>query len=404
MKDIRIEDYDYHLPNDKIADFPLEKRDDSKLLVLKDNLIKESCFKFIDEYLPANSLLIFNNTKVIQARLVFLKETGARIELFCLESFDFKNFQLAFQQKGSVNWRCMVGNAKKWKEGKLSMKIIVDGVDVVLYAEMLRRERETFIVKFSWEPSELTFSEVLESSGNTPLPPYIKREVIDDDKTRYQTIYAEHKGSVAAPTAGLHFTDDVMKRISKKNIDKAYVSLHVGAGTFKPVSANKIEDHEMHTERIVVDIQTVEKLKSSGFVVPVGTTSVRTIESLYWFGVKLMNGEYSEGEMKVLQWDPYKERKVNNVSKQESMQAVIDWMKVNNLDVLQGSTQLMILPGYKYNFVDALITNFHQPKSTLLLLVSALIGDKWKEAYAFALQNNFRFLSYGDSCLFFNQK
>ncbi len=398
---INIEDYNYNLPEQRIAKFPLPKRDESKLLVYKKGKIHESVFNAIDELLPEDSLLVFNETKVIQARLKFFKETGAKIEIFCLEPFEpTSEIQLAFQQKSPVAWKCFIGNAKKWKKGSLKIELEIEGKKVIFSAKRSGMEGEAHLVEFSWD-ADCTFSQILESVGLVPLPPYLNREAEKEDKTRYQTIYARHDGSVAAPTAGLHFTDHVFQKLSAKNIKTDRVILHVGAGTFKPVSSEKISEHEMHTEKIIIKKATIENLLhyQSRKIIVVGTTTVRTLESLYWFGVKLwVDGNQ---EFKINQWDPYQEKYQLSQPAEEVLKLVLSFMQKNSLEEIRGETQLMIAPGYEFKIADILITNFHQPKSTLLLLVSAFIGDDWKKAYDFAMQNNFRFLSYGDSCLFF---
>ncbi len=400
IPEVDINLYDYPLPQEKIAKYPLPKRDESKLLVLKNGHIQQSIFKEIPGFLPSNSLLVFNNTKVVRARVNFFKSTGARIEIFCLEPANNKvDIQLAFQQSGQVDWRCLVGNAKKWKTGKLFLEIDINQTRVKVGAEIISKLQDSFIIRFSWQPGEFSFSEVLESSGNIPLPPYIKREAEKQDIERYQTVYAQHKGSVAAPTAGLHFTEDVLERLHEKSIDSAQVSLHVGAGTFKPVSAENISEHQMHTEKISVSKNTLEKLKQHHTIIPVGTTSVRTLESIYWFGVRLFHETTTFQELQIEQWTPYKHYD-RLLDKNEAIDLVLEWMAKKGLENITGATRLMIVPGYQFMFAKCMITNFHQPRSTLLLLVSAFIGEKWKQAYQFALENHFRFLSYGDSCLF----
>lgn len=401
LQNIDIEDYNYPLPEDSIAKYPLQQRDESSLLIYKDKLLSKDVFYNINSYLPERSLLVFNNTKVIQARLHFKKPTGAEIEIFCLEPYPAStNYEAVFQQRTQCKWRCLVGNAKKWKAGVLENCFNINGNDIVFKAEIESKEGNSYIIQFSWDSEQITFSEILEYSGLTPLPPYIKRAAEPSDKERYQTVYARNKGSVAAPTAGLHFTEKLISQIKNKNIDLAYVSLHVGAGTFIPVSENNIINHIMHTEQIVIKRNTIIELMRNDFIIPVGTTSVRTIESLYWFGLKLMD-DNNIIEFKIEQWDAYSlNDKYKGVSKNEALKKVIDWMNRYDTDELTGSTQMIIVPGYEFKLTKAMITNFHQPKSTLLLLVSAFIGTRWKEIYEFALENNFRFLSYGDSCLF----
>lgn len=412
LERICIDDYDYDLCEDRIAKYPLARRDDSKLLIYKEANLDQSSFDKIHELLPRNSLLLFNETKVIQARLQFHKESGAKIEIFCLEAVKpVSEIQLAFEQISGVVWKCFIGNAKKWKSGILKKLIITLNGGIEFCAERVGMMGETHLVEFTWSPSDLPFSELLERSGLVPLPPYLNREAEKSDKERYQTIYAQHDGSVAAPTAGLHFTDEVFSKLEAKNIQKDKVVLHVGAGTFKPVIAKRIGDHEMHSEKIVIQKSTIENLlnESNEHIIAVGTTTVRTLESLYWFGVKLMHDKNTESkrsgarrsQFKINQWDPYQEKYQIKQSVEEVLNFILNFMKKENLEELKGETQLMIVPGYDFKIVDILITNFHQPKSTLLLLVSAFIGESWKLAYKYATDQNFRFLSYGDSCLFF---
>lgn len=400
---IRIEEYNYTLPQEKIAKFPLAERDQSKLLYLSGNIPEEKKFTDLPDLLPANSLLVFNETKVIRARMLFRKETGALIEIFCLEPVEPVNdFQLAFQQTSSVVWKCLVGNAVRWKEGKLSRKLVSSKGDFLINAEMVEKLSDSFLVRFSWEPSSVLFSEIVEKSGLVPLPPYLHRDAVETDSVRYQTVYARFDGSVAAPTAGLHFTEDTFKKLEQKGMDICWLTLHVGAGTFRPVISETISRHEMHTEKIVVSRKTLVQIanKLDDFVIPVGTTSMRTLESLYWMAVKLTNGNSS---MEVDQWDPYQIKVAPEFTAGKAFQVLIEFLDLNKSDELKGATRLMIAPGYQFKIAKGLVTNFHQPKSTLLLLVSALIGQQWQEVYHFALQNNFRFLSYGDSCLFLKE-
>lgn len=397
---IRIEEYDYPLPPERIATFPLPERDQSKLLFLKGKEISEKKFSELPEILPENSLLLFNETKVIRARLQFRKETGAMIEIFCLEPVSPSNdFQLAFQENSPVVWKCLVGNAKRWKSGELEMKLEKEGKHVLLKARMIEKLPDSFLIQFSWEPNLLIFSEIIQQIGLVPLPPYLNREAEESDKTRYQTIYAHNDGSVAAPTAGLHFTEKTFQELKQRNIESTLLTLHVGAGTFKPVVSDSIGEHEMHVEKVVVSLQTLKKIASKldGNIIPVGTTSMRTLESLFWMAAKLKNGDDS---MKVEQWDPYQLNVSKDFTSEEALHLLINFLVKEKLGELRGETKLMIAPGYKFRFAKGLVTNFHQPKSTLLLLVSALIGKEWSSAYNFALKNDFRFLSYGDSCLF----
>jgi len=398
---IKIEEYNYPLPDERIAKFPLERRHLSKLLYLKGNNISEKVFYDIPGLIPEKSLLVFNETKVIQARLLFKKPTGASVEIFCLEPVEPVNdFQLAFQQKPPVVWKCLVGNAKRWKSGTLESTVTVNGKTVLLKAEKVKQLSDSFLISFEWTPAETLFSDVLEASGMIPLPPYLHREPVESDKERYQTVYARLNGSVAAPTAGLHFTDEIIENLKERDIISEKVTLHVGAGTFKPVSSETIDKHEMHTEKVIVKKNTLVNLLNhiGNPVIPVGTTSMRTIESLFWMALKINLGVTLNFE--VDQWDPYKLSVPNGFDIKTALRLLIDTLEKNNLEELKGETRLMIAPGYEFKLATGLITNFHQPKSTLLLLVSALIGEKWKEAYDFALNNNFRFLSYGDSCLF----
>lgn len=400
---LQIDDYTYELPTGRIASYPLEQRDQSKLLVSNAEGIFESRFSELADLLDTGSLMVLNNTRVVQARLEFFKETGARIEIFCLEPLSpVTDVHLALGLSSPVSWQCLVGNAKKWKTGQLLLGNPATGLK--LSAAMLSRKGEDFEIEFSWEPASLSFGEVLEQAGKTPLPPYIIREAGEDDKKTYQTVFARDDGSVAAPTAGLHFTAAVFKSLERKGIDHRFITLHVGAGTFKPVSADTIGTHQMHSEQFLVERSLVEALLShQGKVISVGTTSMRTLESLYWLGVKIRKGYVPEnGFVKIDQWEPYIQGE--NPALVESLSAIIDYLDKHHLELLQGETALIIVPGYKFRLVDVLVTNFHQPRSTLLLLVAAFAGPVWKDAYEFAFNNNFRFLSYGDSCLFFRNE
>ncbi len=398
-KNILIENYSYNLQESSIAKYPLNERDASKLLVLKNDSFFEDKFLNIDNFLDNNSLIVFNNTKVIQARLNFEKETGAKIEIFCLEPHLPIDYQLSFQTKNSVQWKCIVGNAKKWKSGKVYKMFNINGLKYSISAEKIEKLTEAWIIEFNWN-GNFTFAELIEYNGFIPIPPYLNRESEALDSTRYQTIYSKHKGSVAAPTAGLHFTEKVFFKLIQKNIKQAEISLHVGAGTFKPVKSEKIGEHEMHSEHFIVNTEVIENiLAHTGKIIAVGTTSVRTLESIYWIGVKILSGKYTDYEiLKIQQWDAYQ---LNNTVKiEEAFKAVLGLLEQNGQLFLEADTQIMIVPSYKFKVVNVLITNFHQPQSTLLLLISAFIGEKWKEIYNFALEKDFRFLSYGDSCLF----
>jgi S-adenosylmethionine:tRNA ribosyltransferase-isomerase len=403
LRNIRIEDFDYPLEAMQIAQFPLEVRDNSKLLIMKDNIISEDTFTNIASHLPKDSLLISNETRVVHVRLLFSKPSGAHIEIFCLEPIAPTNdIQLAFQQQHSCAWKCLVGNARRWKSGPMQLESEIDGIPVKLIADMKERNENTFLIHFEWTPEQLTFAQVLEHFGKIPLPPYISREASDEDNIRYQTVFARNDGSVAAPTAGLHFTPDVLSSLAKKKIKTSSVTLHVGAGTFKPVSSETIGDHHMHFEQVIVPVKLLMEILKyrNNHITLVGTTTVRTLESVYWQGVKWLKHEAEKPFLRIEQWDPYSGLSEMNVSTEDALQCVIDTLEKAGLTELHGETSLMIAPGYTYHIPDSIITNFHQPRSTLLLLVAAFVGSRWKSAYAYALANNFRFLSYGDSCLF----
>ena len=402
-RSISVNDYDYLLPDDRIALHPLAERDASKLLVYKNGVIEETKFSAIDNFLPANSLLVFNNSKVINARIKFTKNTGAVIEIFCLEPYgNIVNYSSIMAATNKVQWKCLVGGAAKWKDEILQKEIEISGEKIILYAKKIAKITEAFTVELFWEPTGFCFAEIIEAAGKVPLPPYIKRNTDADDSSRYQTIFAAHDGSVAAPTAGLHFSADIFKKLADKNIENAFVTLHVGAGTFKPVKAETMQEHEMHAEYIDVDIDTIEKLKNNiGNITAVGTTSLRTLESLYWMGVKVHHHP-SLPNPEILQWDVYdNEMATVNFSALEALNFLSDWMNLHNKKTLFTRTQILIVPGYKFRLVNMLVTNFHQPRSTLLLLVAAAIGNDWKKMYDHALKNDFRFLSYGDGNLLF---
>lgn len=395
-KQIQISDFTYDLPDHRIAKHPLENRDLSKLLVFKHGVITESVFENLPMELADGSTMVFNNTKVIQARLIFHKETGARVEIFCLEPLKPADYNLAFQAFNTSTWKCIVGNARKWKTGELKMPFIVDGEEYFLKAEkedVLEGAQE---IRFSWNHPGLSFSEVLEQTGKIPIPPYLNRDTEATDLVRYQTVYSKYEGSVAAPTAGLHFTEDVFSRLKSKNIKREELTLHVGAGTFKPVKSEQIGDHEMHTEHIQVTRESLLSIiQVSKQIIAVGTTSVRSLESLYWMGVKILSQK--ENPHLLEQWDAYQLSGI--YSRQESYQAICNYMDDNDLTLFNAATQIIIAPGYEFKVISGLVTNFHQPQSTLLLLISALVGDNWKEIYQYAMNNDFRFLSYGDSSL-----
>ena len=396
-KDIEISEYDYPLPDEKIAKYPLKERDSSKLLLYKHGDISQVHFTDLPQYINSNSLMVFNNTKVIQARLRFRKETGAQIEIFCLEPEEPNDYQLIFQQTGECTWKCLVGNSARWKSGMLSQELQVGEECITLYAERVK-SGSVNSVRFTWN-GDVTFSELLEVAGELPIPPYLNRKTEEEDKKTYQTVYSKIKGSVAAPTAGLHFTGHVIKELQNKGVQLGEVTLHVGAGTFKPVKSDNIGNHEMHEEYIEVGIELLKKLiVANGKAIAVGTTSVRTLESLYFIGETIHNNpNISIEELHVEQWTPYTgEHKLTTV---ESLTAIVNYLERHNMNAIHSHTQIIIAPGYRFNIVKAIVTNFHQPKSTLLLLVSAFIGNNWHKVYDYALSNDFRFLSYGDSSL-----
>jgi S-adenosylmethionine:tRNA ribosyltransferase-isomerase len=402
VQNINISEYDYPLPDERIAKYPLAERDASKLLVLKDNKIGEDHFRNIGDYLPEKSVLVFNETKVVRARLQFVKDSGAAIEVFCLEPITGNgDYQLAFSASSPVEWHCLVGNSRRWKDGMLTMPLLIKGVNVVLKAERIEKTDAYSVIRFSWEPADISFAEVLENAGEIPLPPYLHREAEPSDRDRYQTVFAKYEGSVAAPTASLHLTKPLIAKLKEQGHTIEEVTLHVGAGTFRPVATDTIGEHEMHSESIIVKRQCIEHLHENigRTIIPVGTTSMRTIESVYWIGVMLLEQGFEERNLHVNQWFPYQDR-TTLPSAKESLEAIMKYLEMHHLDALHATTALMIAPSCPIMITKALITNFHQPKSTLLLLVSALIGEKWKEAYKFALEHDFRFLSYGDSCLF----
>lgn len=423
---IRIAEYDYPLPDERIARYPLNQRDASQLLVYQEGRIEENIFRNAVEYLPENSLLVYNNTRVIQARMVFQKSTGARIEVFCLEPTQPADYALSLGSTGSCSWECMVGNLKKWKEGSLTRNFEVAGRRVMLKATRIKENdsnrKKSPIIHFEWDDSELCFADILDSCGELPIPPYLNRETEENDHNTYQTVYSKIKGSVAAPTAGLHFTDAVLNDLKRKNIETEELTLHVGAGTFQPVKADDIADHQMHAEVISVRKSTLQRLLAhQGSTIAVGTTSVRTLESLYYIGVQLHKGTAAESIL-VEQWEPYENNDHQEIatsqeagdsykaiqsntelSTEEALQAIIDYLDRNHLTSLQAQTQIMIRPGFRFRIIDGMFTNFHQPKSTLLLLVSAFVGDDWKKIYQHALDQGFRFLSYGDSSLLFHK-
>ena len=410
-----IDEYDYTLPDERIAKYPLPQRDASKLLVYKNGKISESKFSSVAEFLPENALLVYNNTRVIQARLEFFKSTGARIEVFCLEPIAPVDYAQSLGATSECEWKCMVGNLKKWKEGLLDKQITVSGKNCLFTAALLQSSGNTHSVKFSWDNADIHFADILENAGELPIPPYLHRKTEESDLTAYQTVYSKIKGSVAAPTAGLHFTDDVFESLKPKNIKIDEVTLHVGAGTFQPVKTRDIAEHHMHTEVISVKRDTITNIqKHLGNIIAVGTTSVRTLESLYYIGNNspliflpkverpLVPPKGDFKSLRVKQWQPYEINTDKEISSFSALQNILNYLDANNMDTLHAETQIMIKPGYKFRIVNGMITNFHQPKSTLLLLVSAFVAGNWKSIYDYALTNDFRFLSYGDSSLLMN--
>ena len=400
MKDIQeiaIAEYDYPLPDERIAKYPLAERDTSKLLLYKGGDIREEKFANLPSFIPQGALMVFNNTRVIQARLRFRKETGAQIEVFCLEPEQPADYQLMFQETKECIWQCLVGNSSRWKSGVLSQVIEIDGVQVTLSVERVSSAAVN-LVRFFWDGG-FSFAQLLEAAGELPIPPYLNRKTEENDKNTYQTVYSKVKGSVAAPTAGLHFTPAVLAALDAAGVQRGEVTLHVGAGTFKPVKSELIADHEMHEEYIEVQRGLLERIiAAGGAAVAVGTTSVRTLESLYFLGEKVSeNPTIEESELCVGQWEPY--NREHSLSTVEALTALLQWLDAKGLDRVHSHTRIMIAPGYKFRIVKAIVTNFHQPKSTLLLLVSAFIGGNWRRVYDYALENGFRFLSYGDSSL-----
>lgn len=396
-ENIFIKDYTYDLPAEKIALFPAEKRDASRLLVYREGRIEDRQFTHLPEEIPAGTLMVLNNTRVIEARVLFKKATGGVIELFCLEPYE-QGIEAALAATGSCRWYCLIGGASKWKPGQvLEKEVETGGPAAKLQAHYIDKSEDRFIIEFSWEP-ELSFAEVLHAAGAIPLPPYIKRTAENVDSERYQTIFNREQGSVAAPTAALHFTEEVMNELKSRGVETAYLTLHVGAGTFKPVKAEQISEHSMHSEPFSISIQTLRQLINAPRIIAVGTTSLRTLESLYWLGVKLVEGKMHGSEWELRQWEPYS-LEPSPLSWRESLEALIKWMENNNQNELHCRTSLIIVPGYRFRSVSGLVTNFHQPQSTLLLLVAAFIGKDWRIVYDHALANDYRFLSYGDSSL-----
>lgn len=416
VKNIKSSDYTYQLPQNKIALYPLKKRDESKLLIYKNDKISNDVFKNIPQHIPENSILILNNTRVVNARIYFRKPTGARIEIFCLEPEKGLGYlESAFTEKGESTWKCLIGKAGKWKFGLLEKNFYNENISYKLEARVTGKKKHYFLITFTWQPADLPFFDILNLCGVTPLPPYIKREAEDSDVQTYQTLYAEQNGSVAAPTSGFHFTNDVLNALKSKNINFLYLTLHIGAGTFKPVTTETLREHYMHSEKIIFSKEFITSLylnlKNLGTenyktLVAGGTTSTRAIESLYWFAAQMLNDfneEYLTYGFSLPQWMPY-EIQLKNMNTYEPLEFILEEMEKLGLAEIKGETSLIIVPGYEYKITDVLITNFHLPGSTLLLLVAAFIGDDWKKIYDHALLNNFRFLSYGDSSLLFKNK
>ena len=397
---LSIADFTYTLPAERIANYPLAERDLSKLLIYRDNTISTDIYKNISQHIPTGSLLVFNDTKVVEARLLFQKTSGGFIELFCLEPDPgYGSIAMALQQQGDVHWQCLVGGASKWKHGQVLEKVIDHGNEsITLQATYTEKSTGSFRIHFKWTPASMNFAEVLHHAGAIPLPPYIKRKAEPSDAERYQTIYAHFEGSVAAPTAGLHFTEHVFAEMQHKSISKEFVTLHVGAGTFKPVKSATMDQHEMHSEFIDVSRTTIENLIAhlANPIIAVGTTSLRTLESLYWLGIKCIDGKSLVSN--ITQWEPY-DNPHQAISAKDSLEAILGVLRRTNQDSVIAKTQIILAPGYRPRIVKGLITNFHQPQSTLLLLVASLIGEKWREAYDYALAHDFRFLSYGDGSL-----
>ena len=395
--DIRISDYTYILPDERVAKYPLAERDSSRLLICKNHAITEDKFSSIVDYLPDSSHIIFNNTRVVPARLLFRKDTGALIEIFCLEPVSPADYARSFASLSPCRWRVIIGNAKRWKSGRLS----INTSQFILYVELIEKETNSYIVEFSWN-NNLTFSEVIDLCGKIPIPPYLNRDTELIDYERYQTLYAKYRGSVAAPTAGLHFTDEVLERLKIKGISMDNICLHVGAGTFIPVKGDNISDHQMHSEPFSVTKEFLKRIidyKSLGEqIIAVGTTTVRTLESLYYLGLQCNNDINDEFRLEaVSQWDPYSIKE--DIGTIDAISKLLRYMERRNLDTLEVKTSIIIVPSFKFRITDVMVTNFHQPQSTLLLLVAAFIGEDWRKVYEYALQNEFRFLSYGDSSL-----
>lgn len=406
-KDLEIEDYNYDLPKDRIAEFPLDERDESKLLIWQKGVIANDIYKNIAQYIPESSVLVFNDSKVIPARILFKKNTGSIIEIFCLEPYLITDYNVVMNSTSSSKWNCLVGGISKWKSSYLEKNFLIGRQTVTLKATWIDKGKNTNVIEFNWTPTNFSFSEIIENAGELPLPPYIKRKPDPNDRIRYQTIFAKENGSVAAPTAALHFTDRILLSLKEKNVQINNITLHVGGGTFKPVKSKTMQDHEMHAECIEVQFETIKFFLENADkpITSVGTTTARTLESLYWMGIKSLQVPNRTTEsLSLKQWDTYDIVLSTSISKKMALNSLLKYMVNHKLDKLIVQTQILIAPGYKFKMTDILITNFHQPKSTLLLLIAAAIGKEWKFLYNYALKNNFRFLSYGDGCLLHIEK
>lgn len=399
FKRINLDDYNYNLPDEFIAKYPLEDRGAARLIIFKNKEIKEDIFHHIDKYLSNNQILVLNNTKVIPARIIFQKETGAHIEIFCEHPFEPSDYYSIFQTKEKCIWKCLVGNVKKWKNNVIQKIIRIENKDIIFEARKIRKIDNHWLIEFKWNDSNYTFHDIIENVGKIPIPPYIKRDTEEIDKIYYQTIYSKYEGSVASPTAGLHFTDKIIEKILNKGLDIAELTLHVGSGTFKPIKSDNILEHEMHEETFIITDDLIRKLLKERQIIAVGTTTVRCLESLPFVAEYLITRK-DKTQIKITQWEPY--QKQDKLNRKETLEIIRDYMEKNKITKLQAHTQLFIIPGFQFTFTDAMVTNFHQPKSTLLLLVSAFIGDEWKRIYNYAIENRFRFLSYGDGMLLYS--
>jgi S-adenosylmethionine:tRNA ribosyltransferase-isomerase len=398
MPDVHISDYDYVLPDDRIARFPLKQRDGSKLLIYERGQIRDTLFRKIVDYFSKDDLLVFNNTRVIQSRFLFRKPTGAPVEIFCIEPADPADYRQSLQTKSQVIWQCLIGNAKRWKEGLLAKTVDHKDGRITVFAEMLEKYDTSWLVRFCWEPDNLTFAKILEIAGLIPIPPYLKREPVPEDKITYQTVYSSIYGSVAAPTAGFHFTPEILDELKRNGVSGLELTLHAGAGTFRPVLSSEIHSHIMHSEHLYFNKASIRVLlEHNGKITSVGTTSARSLETIYWIGCKIKQNKSTVSEyMSLEQWE---DQNIVPVTKEASLETLLDYAERNSIRDFHVTTRLMIAPGYRFHLTDQIVTNFHQPKSTLLLLVSAFIGDDWRKVYEYALKNDFRFLSYGDASL-----